>query len=179
MRKKLYKLLKWSKLGHKCVVSERNKYSVFRTWLCLEIYANRPFCLAGVSWDSHSQRRSLAKLGTVSNQIGHLKNMIVQCLYCDDYIQVGPAEQGEEGTASKEVYNGCMAYQQLGKEWNPAPCQLNPSMFRLGCTGSTIVPFKSPGVFRIFTQGSWSFQNSSWRPGRIPWSPKMTMHANV
>lgn len=77
--------------------------------------------------------------------------MFVQCLYSNGYIQVGPAEQGEEGTASMEVYNDCMAYQQLGKELNPAPCQLNPRMFRLGCGGSTIVPLKSLGVFKRFT----------------------------
>lgn len=34
-------------------------------------------------------------------------------------------------------------------------------MFRLGYSGSTIVPLKSPGVFKRFIKSSWSFQNSS------------------
>lgn len=34
----------------------------------------------------------------------------------NNYTLVGLAEQGEEGTASKEVSSGCMAYQHLGKE---------------------------------------------------------------
>lgn len=174
VQKNPHKLLKWNKPGHRWMLRERNKPSVLRMWLCLEFCANRLLCLAGVSWDDCSQKRSLTKLGTISNETELLNSMVIQCPYFS-----GTGRVGTRGYRSFHVSSDFMSQQQLGEEWNSDPCQLKPRMFRLGYSGSTIVPFKSPRVFKRFIQGSWSFQNSSWRPGRIIWSPKMALYTRV
>lgn len=139
-------------------------------WLSLEFCANRLLCLAGVSWDSCSQKRSLTKLRTISNERELLNSMFIKCPYSS-----GTGRTGTRGCRSFCVSGDFVAYQQLGEGWNSYPCQLKPRMFRPGYNGSTTVPLKSPGVFKRLIQGSWSLQSSSWRPGRIIWSPEMAL----
>jgi len=57
VQKNLHKLLEQSKPGHKCMLSERS-----------------------MSRDNHSQKSSLTKSRTISNQIGLLNNMFVKQL---------------------------------------------------------------------------------------------------
>lgn len=146
------------------MLRERNKSSVLRLWLCLEFCANRLLCLAGVSWDNCSQKRSLTKLRTISNETELLNSMFIKCPYSSGTGRIGTegAEVSMFSLVSWLISSWVRNEILILVSWNPG-CSVIPPQHRLSPLECSRDFFRAPGHSRAVAGGQeGSFGHQKW-----------------